>query len=156
MLTSKEDIENDINETLEQLMQNSAALKMAKANHHFAHEMEQLEKMQESLLARLMHRQSLLEMDMREKKIASIPKQAIEEKVVELGRFFRQKSANTDSDSKIEIFSRRPENFTMRTSCSVHRHEARKRGKICGIADEEKNGFMNQNLYKSRRPRSKS
>jgi|GEM_PF-3224221 len=95
MLTSKEDIENDINETLEQLTQNSAALKMAKASHHFDHEVEQLEKMQESLLARLMHRQSLLEMDMREKKIASIPKQAIREKVVEIGKFIRQKSARS-------------------------------------------------------------
>ncbi|MDN3506806.1 MAG: hypothetical protein P0S96_06220 [Simkaniaceae bacterium] len=94
MLTSKEDIENDINETLEQLLQNSAALKMAPEN---SFEFEQLEKLQESLLARLMHRQSLLDLENRAKKIAPIQKEAITKKASELQKSARLRKARSRS-----------------------------------------------------------
>jgi hypothetical protein len=58
MLTSRDEIEEDINETLEQLMQNSEALKMARCADALSHEVAQLEKIEESLLARLMRKRS--------------------------------------------------------------------------------------------------
>lgn len=79
----KADIEADIDATLNELMQIAAALKTARLNHH---EIEALEKMQESLLARLMYRQSLLEMENRKITLDSIRKEAVEKKVVEFAQ----------------------------------------------------------------------
>ncbi|NGX26137.1 MAG: hypothetical protein K940chlam6_00048 [Chlamydiae bacterium] len=91
MLESSEEILEDINATLEQLTQNAAALKSAKTSHHFKHEVQHLEQMQESLLARLMHRQSLLEMD-KKKTLESIRKETIERKVVEYAKSLKPDS----------------------------------------------------------------
>lgn len=73
MNEKKEDILSDINATLEQLLQIAEALKLAKISGYFSHEVEALEKIEESLLARLMHRQSLLEMDQKKIRLNSIP-----------------------------------------------------------------------------------
>jgi len=81
-----QDICKDIDETLDQLVQNAAAIKLAKASK--MHELEKLELLQESLLARLMNRQALLD----EEKIQSIPKLKIKQKASELTR--RQKPAS--------------------------------------------------------------
>lgn len=81
-----EDIRKDIDETLNQLMQNAEAIKHAKATKMDL--LEHLESLQESLLARLMNRQALLD----EEKIQSIPKVKIKEKAVEINK--RQKPAS--------------------------------------------------------------
>jgi ABC-type iron transport system FetAB ATPase subunit len=80
------DIVADIDSTLNELLQIAELLKSAKLNHHFFHEVEALEKTQESLLARLMHRQSLLDMENRKRSLDSLKKEAIEKKVVEYAR----------------------------------------------------------------------
>lgn len=86
------DIVADIDATLNELMQIADALKTAKLNHH---EVDALEKMQESLLARLMHRQSLLDMENRKRTLDSLRKEAVEKKVVEYAR--NQKRAKVRS-----------------------------------------------------------
>ena len=91
MNESKEDILADMDATLEQLVENAKALKAAKSNHAFVHEVEALGAAQESLLARLMHRQSLLIMDKKKQAIDSIRKETIAKKVVE----YAQKAARS-------------------------------------------------------------
>lgn len=91
------DIVADIDATLNELIEIAEALKTAKLSHHFAHEVEALEKTQESLLARLMHRQSLLDMENRKRTLDSLRKEAVEKKVVEYAR--AQKRAKVRSAS---------------------------------------------------------
>ncbi|NGX59444.1 MAG: hypothetical protein KR126chlam3_00595 [Chlamydiae bacterium] len=95
MLESGEEIIEDIDATLEQLTQNAAALKVAKTSHHFDHEVENLERLQESLLARLMHRQSLLKMEQKQKTLESIRKETIERKVVDYARSLKSRRQRT-------------------------------------------------------------
>ncbi len=80
----------DINTTLDQLMQTAEALKSAKLSQESEQEVELLESTQESLLARLMHRQSILEMNQRKKMLDSIKKEVIEKKIVEYARSLRK------------------------------------------------------------------
>ncbi|MBS0629757.1 MAG: hypothetical protein JSS30_05980 [Verrucomicrobia bacterium] len=82
----RDEVLADIDVTLNELITISEALKAAKMNHHFTNEIEALEKTQESLLARLMHRQAMLEMDNRKKAFETLKKEAIERKVVEYAR----------------------------------------------------------------------
>lgn len=86
MLDSSDEILADINATLDQLNQNAKALKKAQTSHHFSHEITQLEMIQESLLARLLHRQSIAEMDKRDKVLRSIKREEVQRKVVEYAR----------------------------------------------------------------------
>jgi len=83
MFHSNEDILEDIDSTLDQLTINAEALKEAKMNHFFTHEVKALEKTQESLLARLMHRQSLLVPDKKKKMLDSIKKESILKKIAD-------------------------------------------------------------------------
>lgn len=89
------DILADIDATLNELITIADALKSAKMNQQFAHEVEALEKTQESLLARLMHRQAQLDMDNRKRSIESLKREAVERKVVEYAR--NQKRAKSRS-----------------------------------------------------------
>jgi membrane carboxypeptidase/penicillin-binding protein PbpC len=95
MLETGKEILSDIESTLEQLTKNAAAIKLAKTSHLFQHELESLERIQESLLARLMNRQSLLEMDKREKALKAIRKEVLKQKVVEYAKDLRQKPARS-------------------------------------------------------------
>ncbi len=89
------DILADIDATLNELITIAEALNSAKMSHHFTHEVEALEKTQESLLARLMHRQAQLDMDNRKRSIESLKREAVERKVVEYAR--SQKRAKSRS-----------------------------------------------------------
>lgn len=91
MLDSNEEILSDIEQTIAQLTKNAVAIKEAKACHHFAHEIDQLERLQESLLARLMHRQELLAMNQREKITKSIRKETLEKKVIEYAKSIKSR-----------------------------------------------------------------
>ncbi len=84
-----DDILADIDATVTQLVENAEALKSAKMSHYFDHEIDVLERTQESLFARLMHRQALLEMDQREKTLESVRKEAVVRKVVEYAKVFK-------------------------------------------------------------------
>lgn len=120
MLDTTEEILADIEQTLEQLTQNAKVLQEAKSAHHFVHEVNQLERLQESLLARLLHRQSLLQMDKKKKVLESIKKEAIEQKIVEYAKFsqpkrpasgplptFKNKNLRDKRRSKATTFARR-------------------------------------------------
>lgn len=91
MRESGEELLADIDATLDQLMQTAEALKAAKHAHHFGHEVQLLENTQESLLARLMHRQSILKLDDRKKMLESIKKEEIEKRVVEYARSLKKR-----------------------------------------------------------------
>lgn len=94
------DIAADIDATLNELLEIAEVLKTAKMSHHFTHEVEALERTQESLLARLIHRQSLLEMEERRKTLDSLRKEAVEKKVIEYAKSTlkrRQKRASCRS-----------------------------------------------------------
>lgn len=80
------DILADIDATLNELVTIADALKTAKMSHHFSHEVEALEKTQESLLARLMHRQACLDSDKRKKSVETLKKEAVEKTVVDYAR----------------------------------------------------------------------
>jgi len=82
----------DIDETLDQLLKTAELIKTAKVDHSFDHELEVLEKTHESLLARLMHRQSLLEMDKRQMTLDSIRKEEIAKKAADYAKKLNQKS----------------------------------------------------------------
>lgn len=86
MFESDKEITTDIHDTLEQLVKISEILKTAKTSTMFAHEIEALEKTQESLLARLMHRQSILEMEKRQKTLQSIRQDTLNQNIAEYGK----------------------------------------------------------------------
>lgn len=94
MNESSEELLADVDATLEQLVENAEALKAAKSNHAFSHELDALGAAQESLLARLMHRQSLLAMDKKKLTLDSIRKETIEKKVVEYAKSFKNRRQN--------------------------------------------------------------
>ncbi len=100
MRESTEELLEDIESTLDQLMQTADALQAAKHSHHFEHEVTLLENTQESLLARLMHRQSVLEMNERKKMLDSIKKEEIEQKVVEYARSLKKKRRKNTSPNQ--------------------------------------------------------
>ena len=88
------DIVADIDATLNELVEIAEVLKAAKINPHFKHEVEVLEKTQESLLARLMHRQSQLDSENRKYSLDSLRKEAVERKVVEYAQSMRLRPQN--------------------------------------------------------------
>jgi len=90
-----DELMTDINQTLDELVKTAELIKAAKVDHHFDHELEALEKTHESLLARLMHRQSLLEMDKRKIALDSIRKEEIAKKAVDYAKKLNQKSARS-------------------------------------------------------------
>lgn len=57
----RREVLNEIDETLDQLIKNAAALKEVSSDPLFKHETEALQKTQESLLARLIHLDQFLE-----------------------------------------------------------------------------------------------
>lgn len=61
MPNSGKEILEDIDATIEQLIANATAMKRAFVSDVLLHEIEALQKTQESLLARLMHRHTLLQ-----------------------------------------------------------------------------------------------
>jgi hypothetical protein len=80
------ELQSDIDSTIEELVETSRLLKEAKVKRYFCEEVEALEKTQESLLARLIHRQSLIDADSKQQKLASIRKEMIEKKVIEYAK----------------------------------------------------------------------
>lgn len=90
-----EELQLDIEQTLDALTNTANLIKEAKASHGFEHEVAALEKTQESLLARLMHRQSLLEMDKREVALETIRKEEIARKAVDYAKKMNQKVARS-------------------------------------------------------------
>lgn len=94
------DIVADIDTTLNELVEIAELLKSAKMSHHFTYEVEALEKTQESLLARLMHRQSILEMESKKKMLDSLRKEAVEKKVVEYAKSIRSKAVQKRARSR--------------------------------------------------------
>lgn len=106
MIDSSDDILIDIDETLHQLIENAQALKVAKLTGTLIHEAAALEKTQESLLARLMHRQSLLELDRRQKTLNSIRKEMIDHKVAQYAKSLKNRPQNPASLRKARSKSR--------------------------------------------------
>lgn len=91
----EEDLKKDIEQTLNKLTQTAQLIKKSKTFHGFDHEIASLEKTQESLLARLLHRQSLLEMDKHRSLLETIRKEEIARKVIDYAKTFSQKSARS-------------------------------------------------------------
>ena len=94
MRESREELLSDIDATLEKLMQTAEAIKAAKVTSSSDHELELLESTQESLLARLMHRQSIVEMHERKIMLDSIKKEEIQKKVVNFARSSMKRRRN--------------------------------------------------------------
>jgi len=92
MDNSKQDILSDIESTLNELIEVGSALKEARFSTSFPHEIEALEKTQESLLARLIHRESLLVEEPKKKMLRSIRKEMVEKKIADSA--VRQKRAS--------------------------------------------------------------
>lgn len=83
MDASKDEILEDIDSTIDRLVENAKVLKNAKAEAFFNHEVDALEKTQESLLARLMNRESMLD---KEKALKSIRQEAVHKRIAEFAR----------------------------------------------------------------------
>lgn len=77
------EIQSDIDETIDLLIVNAEAIKLAKIDPQFAHELEILQSTQESLLARLTNRQSLLDIENKKHSLGSIRKDLIASKAKE-------------------------------------------------------------------------
>lgn len=98
-----DDLLADIDATLQQLVENAEALKAAKWAQQCEHEVDVLERTRESLLARLMHRQSLLDMDRRQKSLVSMRQEAVARKVIQYAKMLgsqkraRRRSARSKS-----------------------------------------------------------
>lgn len=86
MLDSSDEIAADIEATLDLLLENAAALREAETSTFFTHEVDALKKTQESLLARLMHRQAILDLDNKGKVLDSIRNEEIQNKVIEFAK----------------------------------------------------------------------
>ncbi len=88
MLQSGEDILADIDITLDQLILNAETISSISLNSLFTDEMQALQKMQESLLARLLHMNDLLEPDEKHTTLRKKPVEMgiIEEKMVTFGK----------------------------------------------------------------------
>ncbi len=88
MIRSGEEILVDMDTTLDQLIQNAATINRISFDTLFSNEMEALQKTQESLLARLIHMNDLLDQD--EKRIYFRKKpvvySSIENKITQFGR----------------------------------------------------------------------
>ena len=82
MNTHNDDLLADIDATLQQLVENAEALKAAKLSGYCEHEEEVLERARESLLARLIHRQALLDCDKKQKTLVSMRQEAVARKVI--------------------------------------------------------------------------
>lgn len=109
MFTFSEEIFSDIEKTLDQLMQNAEAIKTACINGHLAEEIEALHKTQESLLARLIHRQSMINSSQKQKALETIRKETLEKQIAEYGKkgalflLFFKRSARIRKKRKVFI-----------------------------------------------------
>lgn len=102
MIRSGEEILVDIDTTLDQLIQNAATINCISFDTLFTNEMEALQKTQESLLARLVHMNDLLDRDekrgcYRKQKVVYTK---IEDKIVEFGRLSAQLMNQVEQDLK--------------------------------------------------------
>ena len=111
MVKSSEKILADINATLDQLIENADVFKCVSVNPLFASEIEALQKTQESLLARLVHMQDLLQNEKVQKE--QYQKQGsfegIEKKVVRLGKLNAQMISHFSQGMKRVQRSRQPQ-----------------------------------------------
>jgi len=83
---SHKEIVHDIESTLDELIELGSALKTAKTSASFNHEVEALEKLQESLLARLIDRESVFDRDPKKKMLESIRRDTLYQKIAEYGK----------------------------------------------------------------------
>lgn len=86
MLKSGEDILADIDATLDQLIRNAAAISEISISTLQENEMVAIQKTQESLLARLVHMNHLLDSEKKAAQMRKRPAYKIEEKIAEFGR----------------------------------------------------------------------
>lgn len=88
MIRSGEEILIDIDTTLDQLIQNAATINRISFDTLFANEMEALQKTQESLLARLIHMNDLLDQDEKRNYFRKQPVvfSSIESKITQFGK----------------------------------------------------------------------
>lgn len=107
MDASNDELLEDIDSTIDRLVENASAMKQAKINQFFNHEVEAMEKLQESLLARIMHRESLLE---KEKVLTSIRQDAVHKKIAEfaLNGSRRQKRARSRKGTSTRLSTMLP------------------------------------------------
>lgn len=85
MLNSGKEILDDIDATIDQLIANASAMKCALTSD-LAEEIEALEKTQESLLARLIHRHTLLQSEKRKLKSTVLRKEQIQKRILNYGK----------------------------------------------------------------------
>jgi DNA gyrase/topoisomerase IV subunit A len=83
MMNSTEAMLADIDETLDQLIKNAEAIQDISLNTLYANEVEALQKTQESLLAHLVHMDTLMKS---EKPISEKKKEGLQEKISRFGR----------------------------------------------------------------------
>ena len=97
MRESDEDLLAEIDATIDQLLENAKAMKEAKRDAHSNHEIQAFEKTQESLLARLIHRESILGLEKKQKMLQSIRTEDVHKKIAEFARksLRRQNRAST-------------------------------------------------------------
>lgn len=83
MLNSGKEIWEDIDATLDQLLANASAMKRAISSEDLMQEVEALQKTQESLLARLVHRHTLLQNDKKKKITEELRTEALQKKLAD-------------------------------------------------------------------------
>ncbi|MBY0528903.1 MAG: hypothetical protein K2P51_01795 [Rhabdochlamydiaceae bacterium] len=92
MIRSGEEILADIDATLDQLIRNAQTLETVIPDTFFANELQALQKTQESLLARLLHMNALLDEDQKKQRADKDPEKyvAVEKKVERFGKLTAQ------------------------------------------------------------------
>lgn len=100
MIKTSEEILADIDATLDQLIENAAAIKCVSASALFQSEVDALQKTQESLLARLVHMNELLNTRSQPSMEKDQEFQTIEQKIVRFGKLNAQMIDNISSRFK--------------------------------------------------------
>lgn len=85
MLSCEKEILDDIDATIDQLLANASAMKCALISD-LAEETEALQKTQESLLARLIHRHTLLQNEKKKKGSDLLRKKQMQKRILDYGK----------------------------------------------------------------------
>lgn len=99
-MNENKELLEDINSTLDELITNADIIKKAKTANELDLEIAALEKTQESLLARLLHRQTQLESEGKKKMVESIRKETIEKKVIDYVSHLKRPSPRLKSKNQ--------------------------------------------------------
>lgn len=100
-----QEIIDDIETTLGKLIEIGSALKFAHANSSCVQEVEALTKLQESLLARLIDRESIMQRDPKKKMLESIKQETLHQKIAEYGKAHAERTRKKTAQKRASLRS---------------------------------------------------